>query len=134
MTMWTCIAVPLANPSTQGEIRTQRPMIKFSHSSQTASAAKAAIDITAMITPLTKAFVEAAPPENPKIQGDTKRIAPRIRLATSQSLALLHSFMTFLLLAQRPISPTGKAAIRLPKFVMDDGVGAKPSADCAAHS
>lgn|SRR5512143_989932 len=52
MTMWTGIAAPLGNPSTQGETRTQRPITKFSHSSQTAKAAKAAIDIAAMITPL----------------------------------------------------------------------------------
>ena len=93
MTTWACIAVVPAKPSTQGETKTQMPTIRLSHSSQTANAANAAIDIAAMTIPLTKAFFYGAPLEKRKIQGDTKRITPRIRLATSQSLALLH-FMT----------------------------------------
>ena len=36
-------------------------------------------------------------PAKVKIQGDNNRIAPRIRLATSHSLVLVHSLMTFLL-------------------------------------
>src|SRR5262245_18930570 len=102
MTTWTCMAVLPAKLSTQGEIKTQTPTIRLSHSSQTANAANAAIDITAMTIPLTTAFCEAAPLGKPKIQGATKRIPPRTRLATSQSLALLHSFMTSSFLYPRP--------------------------------
>src|SRR5262245_51349777 len=94
MTMWTYIAVVPAKPSTQGETKTQTPTTRLSNSSQTVNAANAAIDIAAMTIPLTTAFCDAAPLGKPKIQGDAKRINPRIRLATSQSLALLHSFMT----------------------------------------
>src|SRR5262249_23077589 len=94
MTMWTCIAVVPAKPSTHGETKTHAPTIRLSHSSQTANAASAAKDIAAMTIPLITGFCNAAPLGKPKIQGDAKRITPRIRLATSQSLALLHSFMT----------------------------------------
>src|SRR5262249_1731344 len=102
MTTWACMAGLPPKPSTPGEIKNQTPTNRLSHSSQTANAANAAIDITAMTIPLTTAFCEAAPLGKPKIQGATKRIPPRTRLATSQSLALLHSFMTSSFLYLRP--------------------------------
>src|SRR5262245_64127287 len=94
MTMCTCIAVVPAKPSTQGETRTHTPTIRLSHSSQTVNADNAAKDIAAITIPLITAFCDAAPLGKLKIQGDAKRATPRIRLATSQSLALVHSFMT----------------------------------------
>jgi len=70
MTKWTRIAVVPAKPSTQGETKTQTPMIRLSHSSQTVNAANAAMDIAAMTIPLITAFCDAAPLGTPKIQGD----------------------------------------------------------------
>src|SRR5215510_3204065 len=109
MTMCTCIAVVPAKPSTQGETRTHTPTIRLSHSSQTVNADNAAKDIAAITIPLITAFCDAAPLGKLKIQGDAKRATPRIRLATSQSLALVHSFMTSSFCTQPPpalIAPT----------------------------
>src|SRR5262249_44322443 len=86
-------AVVAWKPRTHGEIRVHNPTIRFSHSSQTANAASAAIASTAMITPTILAFTAAVLPANPKIQGDTNRNAPRIRFATSQYLALVQSLI-----------------------------------------
>src|SRR5262249_41137820 len=94
MTMCTCIALVPAKLSTQGETRTHTPTIRLSHSSQTVNAANAAKDIAAITIPLITAFCEALPLGKLKIQGDAKRAPPRLRLATSQSLALVHSLMT----------------------------------------
>src|SRR5690242_13654221 len=80
-------------PTTHGDIRVHNPTIRFSHSSQTANAASASIASTAMTTPTMLAFSAALVPLNPKIQGETNRNAPRIRLATSQYLAFVQSFM-----------------------------------------
>ena len=88
MTTWTCIAVVPAKPSTQGETKTQMPRIRLSHSSQTANAANAAIDIAAMTIPLTKAFFDGAPLEKRKIQGDTKRIAPKDQIGDVAELGI----------------------------------------------
>ncbi|TCU20306.1 hypothetical protein EV132_101370 [Rhizobium sullae] len=56
---------------------------------QTAYAASAAIENTTMTMPLAKAFSDCGPAAKAKIHGETNRIAPRIRLATSQSLAFV---------------------------------------------
>src|SRR5258706_10810393 len=67
--------------------------MRFSHSSQIAKAARAAMASTAITMPAILAFSEALPAPNPNIQGEKNRTAPRIRFATSQSFVLLQFSM-----------------------------------------
>src|SRR6266568_2742565 len=95
MTTWTVIAVVPWKPNTQGETRTHSPTMRFSHSSQTANAASAAIASTAMTMPETKAFSETFPASNPNIQGEKNRNAPRTKFATSHNFALVQFSIQF---------------------------------------
>ena len=95
MTTWTVIAVVPWKPNTQGETSVHNPTMRFSHSSQTANAASAAIASTAMTMPAIMAFSEALPASNANIQGEKNRIAPRTRFATSHNFAFVQfSIMT----------------------------------------
>src|SRR3982074_2081723 len=88
------MAVVPWKPNTQGDTSVHNPTIRFSHSSQTANAANAAIARIAITRPERVAFWEIFPAAKPNIHGETNRIAPRTRLATSHNFALVQSFMT----------------------------------------
>src|SRR5258706_8042775 len=88
------MAVVPWKPNTQGDTIVHNPTIRFSHSSQTANAANAAIARIAITRPERVAFWEIFPAAKPNIHGETNRIAPRTRLATSHNFALVQSFMT----------------------------------------
>jgi hypothetical protein len=60
----------------------------MNHSSQTAKAASAAIDSTAMMIPTVDAVCHWAPEDKSKSHGEKKRTPPRIRFTTSQSRML----------------------------------------------
>src|SRR6266478_6224479 len=94
MTTWTVIAVVPWKPNIQGETSVHNPTMRFSHSSHMANAASAAIASAAMAMPAILAFSEALPASNPNIQGETNKIAPRIRFATSHNFAFVQVFMT----------------------------------------
>src|SRR6266404_6316699 len=94
MTTCTVIAVVPWKPNTQGETSVHNPTMRFSHSSQMANAVSAAIAIATMAIPAILAFPEALPASNPNIQGETNKIAPRIRFATSHNFAFVQFSMT----------------------------------------
>src|SRR5262245_14622927 len=81
-------------PRSQGDTISARPAPRLTHSSQTAKAASAAIDDTAMNIPMIDAVCHCAPAERPNSHGEKNRIMPRIKLATSPSFALDQSSMT----------------------------------------
>ena len=67
-------------PSSQGDTISVRPAIRLSHSSQTAKAASAAIDSTAMIIPKMEAVCHCAPVDRPNSQGEKNRTTPRMQV------------------------------------------------------
>jgi hypothetical protein len=65
----------------------QSPAINLSHSSQTAKAASAVIDCTAMKSPMIDAVCRGAPANRPNSQGEENRIVPKDTFTTLQSFA-----------------------------------------------
>jgi hypothetical protein len=63
-------------PMSQGDTMSVRPAIRLSHSSQTANAASAAVDSTAMKIAMIEAVCHCAPVDGPKSQGEKNRIMP----------------------------------------------------------
>src|SRR6202011_3248900 len=88
------MAVVPWKPNTQGDTSVHNPTTRFSHSSQTANAASAAIARIAMTRPEMVAFSETLPAAKPNSHGEATRIAPRTRLATSHNFAFVQFSMT----------------------------------------
>src|SRR5437879_4112062 len=93
ITTWTVIAVVPWNPNNHGDTIAQRPATRFSHSSHSANAARAATERIAMTMPVIQAFCDGPPAANPKIHGEKISTAPRIRFAKSQYFSYDHTFM-----------------------------------------
>src|SRR6516225_443686 len=90
----TVMALLSSKLNSHGVAMSHSPAAKLSHSSQTAKAASAAIDSTAIKSPMIDAICRGAPGERLNSQGEKNRIVPKTRFATSQSLALDQSSMT----------------------------------------
>src|SRR5207248_2102654 len=116
ITTWTVIAVVPWNPSAHGDTIAQSPATRFSHSSHTANAARAAMERIAMTMPVTQASWDSCPAANPNIHGDENRIAPRIRFARSQYFSFDHTFMTSSFLRTMPTSTPPVPDIETRKF------------------
>src|ERR1700745_381518 len=122
MITWTVIAVVPWKPNTQGETSVHKPTMRFSHSSQTANAAKAAIASTAITMPAIKAFSEAIPVPYPNIHGEKNRMAPRIRLATSHHFAFVQFSIMTPSTEGFPVPINRTAAVGVPRqFCLFDG-------------
>src|SRR5580700_2871122 len=80
-------------PSSHGNTINASPAIRLSHSSQTANAASAAIDSTAMMIPAIDAVCICAPLDRSNSQGEKNRTPLNSKLATSQSRTLDQSSM-----------------------------------------
>src|SRR5258707_11389431 len=126
----TVIAVVPWKPNTQGETSVHNPTMRFSHSSQTANAASAAIASAAMTMPAIMAFSEALPASNPNIQGEKNRNAPRTRLATSHHFAFVQFSIMTPSTGGFPVPLNRTPAVGLPQqfYLFDELAGVARSA------
>src|SRR6516225_802654 len=99
----TVMALLSSKPNSHGVAMSHSPATKLSHSSQTAKAASAAIDSTAIKSPMIDAICRGAPAERLNSQGEKNRIVPKSRFTTSQSLALDQSSIIHLFLLTQPL-------------------------------
>ncbi len=97
-TTWIVMALVVPwKPSTQGETRTHNPTIRFSHSSQTANAARAAIASTAMTMPAMWAFEHPGREEQERAEDQVGDVAPfRVRPIIHDTLHMAPSVEGFL--------------------------------------
>src|SRR6516165_9395932 len=90
----TVMALLSSKLNSHGVAMSHSPATKLSHSSQTAKAASAAIDSSAIKRPMIDAVCRGAPADKLNSQGEKNRIVPSEKFTMSKSLALDHSSMT----------------------------------------
>ena len=89
----TVMALLSSKLNSHGVAMSHSPATKLSHSSQTAKAASAGIDSTAIKSPMIDAVCRGAPADRLNSQGEKNKIVPKEKFTMSQSLALDHSSM-----------------------------------------